>query len=517
LTIGPKPNGERPHPFFFSSQRIRALAISDRGFGGRPEAAPFDFGAPAISEHGFRERPEASPFDFDSPNTNHIDVDLTTADPAHQIFDYGTIPLSTMDSNGAILPTSSHCSLTETLSQASGIPTEGNPLLPSSPGEPNQDGHGRLQPFSDVEYLASLPCSVLKELSKNVAEALATAKQAKKKPVESGEENSLQVHGKRAAGSTASKPSIISDLLRCEHPGCTITFRRNKDRRRHFRHKHESNTKTFACPAVDCLSGFGHRFPRSDKLRDHLRAEKTLSLTHWSCVLPGCSEILGGRAGLIYHLGQHDYDTRKSNRKLLMAYGFAYDSYHDYLWAENVCSIPGCPFGTHDRDAMDAHLSIHHDGPFCPCPIPGCPKVSQDHDAASTHLAREHDSNARCRFWLEISGQCLSSSDDIFLCPICQKEIKRAGGAQFSARLHCQKHDHQELLRFSEALMKAWTFSFGPIAHGPERLTITGDMILPYIILSDEEMGKFHTKADFEQALAKIRSAIEHSKNAQLS
>jgi hypothetical protein len=420
-----------------------------------------------------------------------------------------------MDINGAIMPTSSHCSLTETLSQVSDIPTEGNPLLPSSPGEPSQIEHGRLYPFSDVEYLASLPCSVLKELSKNVAEALATAKQVKKKPVESVEENSLQVHGKRAAGSIASKSSAISDLLRCGHPGCTITFRHNKDRLRHFRHKHESNSKKFACPVVDCLSGFGHIFPRSDKLRDHLRAEKTLNLTHWSCVLPGCSEILEGRAGLIYHLGRHDYDTRISNQKLLMDYGFASDSYRNYLWARNVCSIPGCPFGTNHKDAMDEHLSIHHDGPFCPCPIPGCPKVSQDHDSAFTHLARKHDYNTRMHSWLEIMKQCLSS-DGIFLCPICQKEMGRARGTPSSARLHCQKHDHQELLRFSEALMKAWTFSFGSITHGPERLTITGDMILPYIILSDEEIEKLHTKADFEQALAKIRAAIEHSKNTQL-
>jgi Rieske Fe-S protein len=503
--------------FFFSSQRIRAPAISDLGFRERLEVAPFDFGAPAISDHGIRERPEVSPFDFDSPNANHIDVDLTTVDPAHQILDYGTLPLSTMDSNGTILPTSSHCSSTETLSQVSGIPTKGNPLLPSSPGEPNQDEHGRLHPFSDVEYLASLPCSVLKELSKNVAEALAAAKQAKKKPVESGGENSLQVHGKRAARSTASDASIISDVLRCKHPGCTTTFRHNKDRLRHFRHKHESNTKTFACPVVDCLSGFGHTFPRSDNLRHHLRAEKTLNLIHWSCVLPGCSEILEGRAGLIYHLGQHDYDTRKSNQKLLMDYGFASDSYSNYLWAENVCSIPGCPFGTHHKDAMDAHLLIHHDGPFCPCPIPGCPKVSQDHDSASTHLAREHDYNARCRFWLEISNQCLRSSDEIFLCPICHKEVKRARGAKYRARLHCQKHDYQELLRFSEALTQSWTFSFGSITHGPERLTITGDMILPYIILPDEEMERLCTKADFEQALAKIGAAIEHSKYAPLS
>ena len=483
----------------------------------RPEVAPLDFGAPTTEERGYRERPEVALFDFDSPITNQfIDGDLTTADPARQIFDYGTLPLSTVDSNGTILPTSSHCSVMETLSQVSGIPTEGNPLLPSNPGEPNQDEHG-LHPFSDVEYLASLPCSVLKELSKNVAEALATAKKGRKLPVESGGESNLQVHGKRATRSAASKLSTTNDVLRCEHPGCTTTFRRNKDRLRHFRHKHESNTKTFPCPVVDCPSGFGHKFTRSDKLREHLRTEKTLSLIHWSCVLPGCSEIPGGRADLIDHLGQHDYGTRRYNERLLVDYGLACDKLGEYLKAKNICSIPGCPFGTDDKDAMNAHLSIHHDGPFCPCPIPSCQRVSHDYNSAFTHLAREHDYDTRQRFMKEVESQSLSAYDIIFLCPICHNEIRRDWGTKYSARLHCQKHNHQELLRVSEALVKAWTFSFGSKTHGRERLTITGDMILPYIILSGEELKKLHTKADFEQAMARIRAAVEPSKNAQLS
>jgi hypothetical protein len=66
-----------------------------------------------------------------------------------------------------------------------------------------------------------------------------------KKPVESGGESNLHVHGQRAARSTVSKSSTVSDVLRCEHPGCTTTFRRNKDRLPHFRHKHESNPKRF--------------------------------------------------------------------------------------------------------------------------------------------------------------------------------------------------------------------------------------------------------------------------------
>jgi len=65
--------------------------------------------------------------------------------------------------------------------------------------------------------------------------------------------------------------------------------------------------------------------------------------------------------------------------------------------------------------------------------------------------------------------------------------------------------------------MKAWTFSFGSKTHGRERLTITGDMILPYIILSYKEFAKLHTKADFEQAVARIIASVEPSKNGQLS
>ncbi|PMD41860.1 hypothetical protein L207DRAFT_511623 [Hyaloscypha variabilis F] len=501
--------------FFFSSQRIRAPAPEEREFRERPEVTPIDFGAPTPEEREFRERPEVTPFDFDSSNTNQfIHNDLISADPGHQIFDYGALPLATVDSNGTVPPTSSYCSTMETLSQVSGIPTERNLLLLSNLGEPNQDGHGSLHQFSDVEYLKSLPCSVLKELSKNVAKALATAKQVRKELVESTGESNLQVHGKRAARNTASKSSTTSDLLRCEHPGCTTTFRRNKDRLRHFRSKHESNAKTFRCPVVDCPSGFGHVFTRSDKLRDHLRAEKTLNLTNWCCVLPGCSEILGDRAGLIDHLGQHDYGARHSNRKLITDYGFAYDRWNDYLLARYICSIPGCPFGTYNKDHMNAHLSIHHDGPFCPCPIPSCQRVSQDYESAFTHLAREHDYNTRSRFRSEVYRQSLEVYDGIFLCPICHKEMDRARRTEESAGVHCQKHDHQELLRVPEALIKAWNFAFGSITHGPKKLEITGDMILPYIILSYEERKKLHTEADFEQALAKIRAAIEPSKSA---
>ncbi len=401
----------------------------------------------------------------------------------------------------------------DTLSQVSRISTKGCPLLLSDPGEPNHDEHGRLHPFSDVEYLASLPPPVLKELSKNVAQALAAAKQARKKPVESGEESVLQVHGKRAAQSSANKSSM--DTLRCEHPGCTTTFRRNKDRRRHFRCKHKPSTRTFICPVVDCPSGSGHKYPRSEKLRDHLDAKK-LTLIDWSCVLPGCSEISRGRAGLIDHLGQHDYNTRVSNKTLLAEYGFAsYMLNGGYLLATFICSVPGCPFGTHDKDAINEHLSIHHDGPFCPCPITGCQRVFQDYKSAVMHLAREHDYDTRESFKKEIYSQCLSAENAIFLCPICYKEVKQA--SIYTVRDHCRKHGHEELLRDSEALMKAWTFSLGSITHSSEYLRITGDMIVPYIILPERKRGELRTKAGFEQAVARIRAGIELSKNHDLS
>lgn len=480
--------------FFFSSQRIRAP--------GKQELP---------SAPGFRD---VARFDFDSTNTNQFIVDnLTTANPAHNIFDYGDIPLSNVGSNRTVLPASSHCSAMGTLSQVSvsTIPTEGNPWLPSDLGESNQNEHGRLNLFGDVEYLASLPHSVLKDLSKNIAEVL-TAKQARKESVASRGENGLQLDGERAACGTASGSNTINDVLKCEYPGCTTTFRRNKDRLRHFRNKHKSNTKTFPCPVVNCPSGLGHKFHRSDKLRDHLRTEKILKLIHWSCVIPGCSEILGDRAGLIDHLGQHDYITRGSNQKLLMDYGFASRHWQGYLGARYICSIPGCPFGTDNEDIMDAHLLIPHQGPFCPCPIPSCQRVSQDYDSASTHLGLEHDYDTRQCFYFEIYRH-FDSHYNIFLCPICHNKIKPACERDSSARLHCQKHDYQELLPASNALMKAWTFAFGPITHGRNELRITGDMILPYIILPNKELEKLLTKADFEQAIARIRAAIELSTN----
>jgi len=80
-------------------------------------------------------------------------------------------------------------------------------------------------------------------------------------------------------------------------------------------------------PRMNLLS----KFHRSEKLRDHLRAQKVLNAIHWSCVLPGCSEILGGRVSLIDHLGQHEYKTRKFNGKLLMDYGFVSQKRYDYL------------------------------------------------------------------------------------------------------------------------------------------------------------------------------------------
>ncbi len=101
--------------------------------------------------------------------------------------------------------------------------------------------------------------------------------------------------------------------------------------------------------------------------------------------------------------------------------------------------------------------------------------------SASTHLAREHDYDTRRRFWRKIESQNLGADDYIFLCPICHNNIK--GTRNMDIRFHCRKHDHQELLQVSEALVKAWNFSFGPITRGSGLFTITGDMILPYIIL----------------------------------
>lgn len=154
----------------------------------------------------------------------------------------------------------------------------------------------------DQEFLANLPHSVLKELSKNVAKALSIAKQKKLKifPGSQGK-SAIPVDESKAIQHTGDGPGTSEAVLRCERPGCKTTFRRNKDRLRHNRQKH-TTTEGFTCPAVDCPMGPGHQFHRVDKLRDHLCGQK-ISSCEWACVLPGCVETASGRASLLDHLG----------------------------------------------------------------------------------------------------------------------------------------------------------------------------------------------------------------------
>ena len=442
---------------------------------------------------------------FDSPYANQF-ID---AAPSIRIFDSGALQPSAEVNNGTFLSSSIHLSSMESLSPGSYI--DSDPLPPSDTTEENQYQDDTLHQYAK-EHLANLPRSVLKGISKNVAEALLISNQKEQKNPLDFRGDILEVPARKALQNASTTPSTVHNVYKCEHPGCKTTFRHNKDRLRHFRQKHTTSTKAFSCPVVHCPTGHGHKFHRSDKLRDHLRSVKISCFIHWACVLPDCSEIARGKTGLIDHLGQHDYETRKKHSRLLRDYGLASSWSCDYFWAGHICNVQGCPFGTDDKDAMDHHLSIPHEGPFCPCPIPNCGAVSRDWESASNHLTREHDYTSKESFKDEIHKQHLRR-DGIFVCPICSHEVEYAG--QFKVRNHCQKHSYQQLLQASTALLHAWTFCLGPkveLRFDLWKVTLTGDEILAYIILPSEELEKSCNKADFEQAGAKLRASIELSK-----
>ncbi|KAH8784420.1 hypothetical protein BGZ57DRAFT_852223 [Hyaloscypha finlandica] len=399
-------------------------------------------------------------------------------------------------------------------------PNSGPPTSVSSTDDRAQLDGSELPRLADLQYLATLPHSVLKELSKNVAEALVIAKKkAIQQPRE--QETASQLPEGRLPKNAATGPNHV---FRCEQPGCKTTFRRNKDRLRHVRQKHTSDVKTFSCPVIDCPKGHGHKFHRSDKLRDHLRGERISSL-EWCCVLPGCFDIVATRVGLIDHLGQHDFETRKSNKRLLVEYGFAVNKWRDYLYAKHICSIQGCPFGTDDEATMLGHLSNLHNGPSCPCPIPSCGGTFQDWLSLSRHLARAHDYATRCRFARELQAHRHDAYKVTVLCPICDHEIIDANIEK--VRAHWQKHNHEQCLQASEAITEAVVFALGPnkllycdllekrYKGWPIRLN--GDKLFPYLNLPDEELNKLDTNGDFERAGAELRAAIELRKKGKQS
>jgi uncharacterized C2H2 Zn-finger protein len=390
-------------------------------------------------------------------------------------------------------------------------PNSGPPTSVSSANDRAQLDGPELPRLADLDYLAALPHSVLTEISKNVAEVIV----AKQKAIQQSREQETppQLPEGRLPKNAATGANHV---FKCEQPGCKTTFRRNKDRLRHVRQKHTADVKTFSCPVIDCPMGHGHKLHRSDKLRDHLRGERISSL-EWCCVVPGCSDIVATRVGLIDHLGQHDFETRKSNNQLLVEYGFAVNRWQDYLHAEYICSIQGCPFGTDDEATMLGHLSNPHKGPSCPCPIPSCGETFQDWLSTSMHLARAHDYVTRNNFWLEISRQKHTSRRGTVVCPICDHGIIDAH--LLKVRAHLLKHEHEQRLLALETLAEAVVFALGldyllyedrlgkPFQGGWMRLN--GDKFFLHMILPDEELNKLRTNEDFKRAGAELRAAIE--------
>lgn len=390
----------------------------------------------------------------------------------------------------------------------------------------HQSQHGAgADPFrlTDLQYLARLPHSVLKEISKTVDKALTIAEtETAQKSLEPRQGTQNQLLGGKQLQNIASGSRGV---FRCEHPGCSTIFQRKKDQLRHVRQKHAKNAKTFICPVVDCPMGFKHGFHRTDKLRDHLRGER-ISSYQWTCVIPYCSEVADSKAGMINHIGGHDYASRRSNYGLLTDYGFIPGSNRssDYFLARYICSIEGCPFGTDDEACMSSHESIPHDGPFCPCPIPDCQLVCEDWSSVSYHLAGAHDYVTKERFREAIVRQRHSSCTKTILCLICSKEMINPGLSE--VRHHWQTHSPEQRLQGSEAILNACFFAFGPKMMVTWKLearkrsvyiTLTGDMALAYLNSSDEELSKLTTKEDTMREGERLRASFELSRNGQQS
>lgn len=352
----------------------------------------------------------------------------------------------------------------------------------------------RFSQFMTKRHLEKLDLSVLQQLSKDVCEALILSKKRKQDALLRHEQN---------------KAPELQELgrLRCEYSECNRTFRHNKDRLRHTRQYHSTDARKFVCPVVDCNLGFRHTYTRVDKLRAHLGGKK-ISALQWACFLPGCSEIAVNRAYLYDHIQKHNYVDRSHSRILLMDYGFAVP-WNDYLFAMYTCNIPGCPFGTSFERAMSEHLSIPHDGPFCPCPIPSCREVLGDFQSAQIHLYQTHDFDTRQRFANEVESQNLGSDGTYFVCPVCHHEIT---GYRLSVEVHCKKHTLEQFLKVSEALLTAWKFAFGsrytiPLHSGRCRPNIDG--LLAYLTLSGKDLRKLSNQVLLEEAGERLRASLE--------
>lgn len=358
----------------------------------------------------------------------------------------------------------------------------------------------------DAQQLADLPESQLENIAKDVAHALTLVKQknlqlsltSTKKGLDVGNDNKVK------EGLQNNRPK-----LKCEFPGCTTAFRRNKDRTRHIRNKHQE-APGFICPVVDCPMGTGHVFPRSDKLRDHLRG-KAITTRTWRCVIRGCSETCQNKAGWFDHIKWHDHQTRLDNADLLTNYGYK-DFYGGYLLFAYLCGQRGCPFGTKRSVSMDEHLLIRHDGPHCPCPIPDCGTIHKDWEAVAQHLASYHSSSTRKAFSKAVHDQGFGYYYVVFTCPIphCHQTTGKHDWHWNAARLarrHCNElHKFEDLLSAAESLVRAWRFSFeflwvgsAPFKSDFRLEKPSSNQIFAYLAFPDAELYKVEKVEDLDQ------------------
>jgi hypothetical protein len=360
----------------------------------------------------------------------------------------------------------------------------------------------------DAQQLASLSGPQLEDLAKAVAQAQALAKENELKALANsatpGRHNTaVDKVNKRENGSQHKQ-----SLFKCPYSECNTTFRRNKDRTRHIRVKHQENPG-FACPIADCTMGTEHVFPRSDKLRDHLRGKAVSTMT-WRCVLPGCSETGIHKAWWFDHIKQHSPKTRKANAGLLTNYGFK-DFCGGYPFLEHLCTHPSCPFGTKSSTDWDEHILIPHDGPHCPCPIPECKTVCRNWDALRQHLGADHNWSMRSAARDVLHSQGFKYWVVTFTCPVlsCRQvvcDFGRYSDLAYQIRLHYQKHDFATLLSAAESVVNAWRFTFeGYFPWGKlskfdlKAETSSSNQIFAYLAFTDAELSEAEKPEDLDQ------------------
>jgi hypothetical protein len=358
----------------------------------------------------------------------------------------------------------------------------------------------------DAQQLADLSESQLENIAKDVAQALALAKQKRiqgsVKPATLERQNSnADKMNKGEKGSQKKRP-----LLECEHPGCSTTFRHNKDRTRHVRNKHQE-APGLACPILDCTMGTGHIMTRLDKLRDHLRGKGALSRT-WRCVIPDCSTIGENKSWWFEHVAHHDQETRVANKDLLTNYGYR-DFYGGYLTSIHLCRRRGCPFGTNLSAAMDEHLLIPHKGPHCPCLIRDCQTICSGWEELAQHLASGHTFAARRSVEGVLRDHGFEPWQYSFACPIlsCHWVIKRPHWVRnMDVRKHCREHDFVTLLSAAEPLVNAWRIAFGGrwISTEPFKFNLNSEepssnQIFAFLAYPDAELFKANMPKDLDR------------------